>query len=549
MRFQYRYYGETAVTNSASATDMRFAPDTLRAPTYFVGELNRHLPFREAISALHDVVIADQRYQAPDKSAYKAWAAQNEALQLAQFQARATDLRLKLAPLQDELRELRSRKESLMRPFHAARQRYYNYLFQTNRALWIMLDPVITVHPDQVFFECFSRDESSYASLSCSHNVFDRVGDFACGTTNIDYSESLYTEFQKIRDYKTTRLAIDPSGFQVHTADDPAFLEEKIDVPDSWVRGFLQVSSAMNLPARRFDLHPMDIHNLCLHLRRKKERSGPRSIRFKLAPGQPVRMVFEPWNEEVICRRSVYQGDVMDEIRVWGRRRLLLLERLIPVAHSFTVYLMGTGLPSFWVANLPDMQLTLGLSGWTANDWSRAGQFDLLAPRGDIDNDSKAAVFNALGKRWFATASELANDTGLARTLVERALSLYTQAGRVVYDLTHGVYRLRELARDPLPLDTLRFASPQEAEASALLARQALRREAATTLPGGGLLLSGIAAQGTRQYQVSLRLDADERITSGECQCNHYTQNRLRHGPCAHMLALRMAQATEARAA
>lgn len=549
MRFQYRYYGETAVTSSASSTDMRFAPDTLRAPTHFVGELNRHLPFREAISALHDVVVADQRYQAPDKSAYKAWAAENEAIQLAQFQARATDLRVRLAPLQDELRDLRSRKENLMRPFYAARQRYFNYLYQANRELWFVLDPVITVHPDRIFFECFSRDESSYASLSCSHNIFDRIGDFACGTTNIDYSESLYGEFQKIRDYKTTRLAIDPSGFQVSTADDPAFIEEKIEVPDTWVRGFLQVSSAMNLPARRFDLHPMDIHNICLHLRRKKERAGPRSIRFKLAPGQPVRMVFEPWNEEVICRRSVYQGDAMDEIRVWGRRRLLLLERLIPAAHSFTVHLMGTGLPSFWIANLPDMQLTLGLSGWTANDWSRAGQFDLLAPRGDIDNDSKAAVFAALGKRWLATAAQLAEDTGLARPMVERALALYTQAGRVIYDLTQGVYRLRELAREPLPLDTLRFASPQEADAAALLARRGLSREAAVATVDGGLLLSGIAAQGERQYEVSLRLDADERIAGGECQCNHYTQNRLRYGPCAHMLALRMAQAAKRSAA
>ncbi|MES2264960.1 MAG: SWIM zinc finger family protein [Pseudomonadota bacterium] len=543
MRFQYRYYGETQVGNSASATDMRFAPDTLRAPTHFVAELNRHIPFREAISALHDVVVADQRYQAPDKTAYKAWATENEALMLPQFQAQSVDLRERLAPLQKELKDLRARKAGLMKPFYEARQKYYNYLYQANRELWIMLDPVITVHPDRIFFECFSRDESSYASLSCSHEVFDRIGDFACGTTNIDYSESLYGEFQKIRDYKTTRLAIDPAGFQVRTADDPEFIEEKIDVPDTWVRGFLQVSSAMNMPARRFDLHPMDVHNFCLQLRRKKERAGPRSIRFILNPGLPVRAVFEPWNDELVCRRSIYEGSTVEEIRVWGRRRLLLLERLIPVAHSFTVHLMGSGLPSFWIANLPDMQLTLGLSGWTANDWSHAGQFDLLAPRGDVDDDSKARVFAALGKRWFASADQLASDTGLSRMLVERALTLYTQAGRVIYDLTQGVYRLRELARDPLPLETLRFSSPLEAEAARLVALHAVSKETAEAMSDGGIRLGGLARHGERQYQVSLRLDADERIVDGACQCNHYNQNRMRQGPCAHMLALRLAQA------
>jgi hypothetical protein len=299
----------------------------------------------------------------------------------------------------------------------------------------------------------------------------------------------------------------------------------------------------MNMPSQRFDLHPMDMHNFCLQLRRRKERVGPRSIRFKLTPGEPVRAVFEPWNEEIVCRRSIYKGNTADEVRIWGRRRLLLLERLIPVARSFTVHLMGSGLPSFWIANLPDMQLTLGLSGWTANDWSRAGAFDLLAPRGEVDNDSKERVFAALGKRWFATLDELVTDTGLSRMMVDSALTLYTQAGRVIYDLTQNVYRLRELARDPLPLDTLRFSSPIESEAATLLALHALSDERFDAEPDGGIFLRGQARSGDKRYQVALRLDADQRIVDGNCQCNHFTQNRLRQGPCAHMLALRLAQA------
>jgi hypothetical protein len=543
MRFQYRYYGATSVDNGASSTEMRFAPDTLRPPTYFVADVNRRVPFREAMSALHDVVTADQRYQAPDKSAYKAWLAANEEGLLAQYQARSSELRARQAPLLEELKAIRARKDKVMAPFHKAQAKFFSYLFLTNRDMWIVLDPVITVHPDRVFFECFSRDESSYASLSCDHEMFDHVGEFACGTTNIDYSEALYDEFQKIRDYKTTRLAIDPGGFKVATADDPAFIEEKIDVPDSWVRGFLQVSSAMTLPARRLDLHPMDLHNFCHVLRRRRERAGPRSIRFILVPGEPVRALFEPWNVEIVCRRSVYQGGAAEEIRIWGRRRLLLLERLLPLARGFTVHLMGNGMPSFWIADLPGMRFTLGLSGWVANDWSRAGQFDLLAPRGDVDADSKARVYTALAQRWFATSDQLAADTGLARVTVERALALYTQAGRVIHDLALGVYRLRELARDPLPLDDLRFASAAEQEAAAIVALHALNEARAEALPDGAVLLSGVARSGDRRYRAALALDADQRIADGTCECNQFTQHRLRHGPCAHMLALRLAHA------
>ena len=154
---------------------------------------------------------------------------------------------------------------------------------------------MVTVHPDCVFFECFSKDESSYGRLSVGYDVFEDVGEFACGTTNVDYSDALHDEFQKIRSYKETTFAIDPSGFEVATGGDEAHKEVKIDLPDSWVRGFLQVSSAMALPALRFRLHPMDVHNLCLVLRRHRELVGPRAMRYHLKPGEPVRVLFEPW--------------------------------------------------------------------------------------------------------------------------------------------------------------------------------------------------------------------------------------------------------------
>ena len=38
-------------------------------------------------------------------------------------------------------------------------------------------------------------------------------------------------------------------------------------------------------------------------------------------------------------------------------------------------------IPYAYIADLGHMNFTLGLSGWTANDWSQAGNFDLMAPR------------------------------------------------------------------------------------------------------------------------------------------------------------------------
>lgn len=51
-----------------------------REPTYFSGDLEKGSAFREAISALHDVMVSDQRFKPKDKTAYKEWAAQREQI-------------------------------------------------------------------------------------------------------------------------------------------------------------------------------------------------------------------------------------------------------------------------------------------------------------------------------------------------------------------------------------------------------------------------------------------------------------------------------------
>ena len=212
MEFNYAYSGDSSVSNGAGGTRMSFAPDTLRQPTFFSGELHKGVAFREAISALHDVVVSDLRWKPKDKTAYKQWAAQQEDRALIEAAAQRRQVAQQIAETEAELKTLRRRSEERMKPFLAARKKYFDYLYQRERDAWFVLDPVITVHPDEVFFECFSQDESSYGRLGVGFEVFKNVGEFACGTTNIDYSAALYDEFQKVRSYKTTRFEVDPSG-------------------------------------------------------------------------------------------------------------------------------------------------------------------------------------------------------------------------------------------------------------------------------------------------------------------------------------------------
>lgn len=545
MEFNYAYKGNTGVIDRGGSTQMSFSPDLKRPPTYFIGELRQNVAFREAISALHDVVVSDMRFKPKDKTAYKEWRAQQEEIDWQLVAAQRQEVAGRIKPLQEELKELNQRSYERLKPYYDARERFRRYVWAKQLDFYFVFDPVITVHPDEVFFECFSVDESSYGRLGASYEVFKNINEFACGTTNVDYSAALYDEFQKIRSYKSTRLEVDPSGFEVQTTNEEAYKEVKIDLPDSWVRGFLQVSSAMSLPATRFDLHPMDIYNMCFVLRRHKEQKGPRSMRYHLKPGEPVRVVFEPWEIEVVCARSLYTGLESKVIRVWGRRRLHILERLIPVAKKFTVYLLGTGMPSFYVADLGDMSFTLGLSGWTANDWAQSGNFDLMAPRADVDAWTQQRIFDALRENWVENPDTLAQRLKLSRTAVLGALSVYTQAGRAIYDLNKQVYRVRELSREPLPMERLRFANEREESATRFLSQNAVQVTSSTADTAGSITLQGNVSDKGKTFKPSLTVDRDERIMHAECNCNWHQQNKLFKGPCEHILALRMQQARQ----
>ncbi len=560
MQFDYRYLGNSTITSDSGGANMTFVPDASRSKAVaFQGIFKPEhvVRFREAMSALHDVVVNDQRFVPKDRSEYLAWRAAKDQELLALYMAESEALKQEISSTSEQILELDRKIDSLKRSSgsrNAAIRKYYDHLYKVNKDAWWVLDPVITVHDENVFFECFSRDESSYGKLSCDTSLFtdDSLQEKSNGTTNIDYSEALYNEFQKLRDYRTTQLNVDPGGFEVKTQGEDEFREVKIDLPDSWVRGFLQISAAMGQPLDKVRLHPQDVYMMCQVLRKYKDTAGTRAIQFHLAKGKPVKIVMEPWGIEVNCTRSTYYGHEDKVIRVWGRRRLHILERLISIAKHFDLYLGGTGLPYFFVADLEGMQFTLGLSGWSSNNFSEGSNFSLLAPRGDVSNEDKETVFNELGETWVATVEDLMDWTGFDNQTVSSSLMAYIQAGRVVYDLDKKLYQKRELTRDPLNMDQLRFSSPEEEESLRLLQQEAIDDFRTNSVEVERYRKGQL--QTVKQYAITatvndndelqnsrLVLNENESVSREDCDCTcSIGRNNFKRGLCRHVLALRL---------
>ncbi|MGK0362300.1 MAG: hypothetical protein ACI9U2_004621 [Bradymonadia bacterium] len=99
------------------------------------------------------------------------------------------------------------------------------------------------------------------------------------------------------------------------------------------------------------------------HLRLNGDkRRGGRAVRVELAPGESPRLVIEPWETVIETSVGVYTGRPPQVVRIWGRRRLMMLRRLLPFVESIDVHLLGSGLPGFWVLRAGPLTFTLGLA-------------------------------------------------------------------------------------------------------------------------------------------------------------------------------------------
>ncbi len=429
-------------------------------------------------------------------------------------------------------------KELASADFYQARAKYFKWLWDNDKDAWMVLDPVVSVHPDCVVFEVFSIDESSYGRVTVPMDKLDTLGETVFGTTNVDYSKALANEIARVRDYRPAYLQVGGGGVTVATGAGE-HMEKKIDLPPTWVRGFLQVQSAAAFPGIDLTLSAETVAEMLAVLRRRREDQGPRSLRFVLAPGQKPKIIIEPWNIEIAEMTHVFTGDHSGDVRIWGRRRLLTLESLMPTADKVQAWLLGTGMPSYWTVFQKSHRFDLGLSGWTQNDWSRAARFDLLASTGSVSAGDIAQAAQALESRL-----------RLSREAATTALQKLCREGRAMYDLAAGVYRWRQLL--PFPVENEEESDPRLFLARRLVATGGVKwlkpgedeDENTFGLPEAGEATTRYRAQvrggeekRERKFHVVLDLDADGRARFVQCDCAWHRREKLRKGPCAHILA------------
>lgn len=515
-----RYEGASRVQTSADGAQVALFGNAQRDPVRAVGTLRDPLKTREALSVLYEVVKSDFRYVPRDRTAYLAYQ--------------------------------RMRNQSSSAGAFEAQREYFEWLRTNDPNAWLILDPLITVHPDGLLCEVFSKDEGSYARLSLGWEGVELDGEVACGTTNIDYSEQLFAGVQQLRSYRDTKLAIAPDEVALQTEDQPGVIEKQINLPASWLRGFLQVQSSATLPLTRCTIAPIDLYNVLRHLRlNADQKRGGRAIRVELVPGEYPRMVLEPWEEVITTTHAPYQGRVAQVIRIWGRRRLMLLRRLLPFVDSVELCMLGTGLPSFYVLRCGALTFTMGLTGFTSSNWSQALSLDTLLPRTHETTANLDRVLGELRGRWMASLEDLEGALGLDRTALRDALRLGCQHGQIMYDLADDVYRYRPVMTGGLDLDKLEFRNARERLAHDLINGRggSVTIESENRIAGVGVQYVATVKVDAdrREYRAELTIDEEGRVKRADCTSSFYRKHQLKEGPSAPLIALRLRIALDAK--
>ncbi|RYE95121.1 MAG: SWIM zinc finger family protein [Myxococcales bacterium] len=505
IRFDYGATSEVKVAEGTS--QIRLSLDQGRGTVGVRGRPTDPALLRDTLATTLQILASDLRYRGRDRTAYLAY--------------------------------LMKQGKKANAAIWEAQKAYLDAQFADDKQVSGVLDPVLTVDPDEVSLEVFSRDESAYARLALSSQLFEGR-EAAHGTTFVDAPASFLESLDRLPGYLPVQLDASTSLGQPHAA------ARDVSVPHAWLRGFLQVQSAATLPAATCHLAPIDLYNLLFALRTRKPKNPPRGLRFELIPGQPARLIIEPWELVLETHGAPYEGKTARVIRTYGRQRLVTLARALPYLKSARVQLLGPGLPIFWVLDFGLATLTMALTGWSESSWASAAAFDRLMPPAERGAPLGERVVTLLRERGPQPLEAVQAALGAPREEARSALQRECLRGRVLFDVARGVYRPRQLLTSPLPDEALRYGSPREARAHRLLDdKGSVQLTKIHEISGEGVEIHGEVTdrEARRQFTPRFTMDQESRVNEAWCNCATYQRSGLREGPCEHMIALRLVYA------
>lgn len=574
MKIKYDYASPSECFESENGKTLGLSADLSRQEKVsFSGKLKHPLVFRDAMLMLREIVISDTTPKKKERVEFFEWLEgeiERRILTHEQYMPQVRDeLKENMNKLIDEMKEKDNEIKSLItlkneikkeidensiwQDYNKLERNFWNFIKDRDYDLWFVLDPVITVHKDIVSFEAFSIDESIYGCLSVDMDEFELMQEPKLGTTNIDFSFKLAREIERFRTYNEVNLNVNPEGFTVDNGVMPDHVEKKIDLPETWIKGFNQVSAAASLGGIDLELTKADMYDICAFLRKHKEKESPRYMKWILEPGKNIKILFEPF-KKVLTLQSVYNGDKKREEKIWGRRRWLVIEKVLPLADSFKVRLLGFGMPQFITARMGKMNMTIGFTSWSSNDWVKGTAFNIMG--GFIGEGNYKKVYELLKEKRALSIEEIYSELSEdSKSDCMAGIGMLLKKGEGYYDSVNDKVRFRRLINEELPkemyettqieknvqkhidgsLDKFRMSVNEDGEYK-------FTHSMKTPNPKKGKWSYYRTPDFDREFddtETEMSIDMDGAITHVKCNCKTFKKGAKNISePCDHILAL-----------
>ncbi len=559
MRVDYKYASPSRCTQVDNQATLGLSPDLSRdEKVSFCGKLKHPLLFRDAMLMLREIVISDTTKKTKERTDYFTWLDEEIERRVNAHKEYMPNVRdalkkqmdsydFELSRKKNEIDQLLNIQRNLKRQidsydawrdYYKIERDFWKFIKDRDYSLWFVLDPVITVHNDQVSFEAFSLDESIYGCLSVSMDEFDLLQTPKLGTTNIDFSAKLEKEMQRFRSYTDVTLSVNPEGFTIDNDIVPEYVEKKIDLPETWIKGFNQVSSAAALSGIEIELSPSDMYDICAFLRKHKEKKSPRYMKWILEPEERVQIVFEPFGT-ILTLNAIYHGNQKREEKIWGRRRWLVVEKLIPLSKAFYVRILGFGMPQFIRADMGTMQMTVGFSSWSSNDWVKGTAFNIMA--GFTGEGCYTDVYKLMkDKRCLSIDEIAANLLNKKSDKIKAGIGMLFRRGEGYFDIINNKVRFRHLCNVPIPEELYKVSDIEidvqkcsKLTFDNMKVRYTHKQE---------FIFTTTYKENDKLSSTEIVIDQDGQITKIDCNCQKFKRGeRNLSDPCAHILALYVA--------
>lgn len=262
-------------------------------------------------------------------------------------------------------------------------------------------------------------------------------------------------------------------------------------------------------------------------------------MKWILEPKKKVQIVFEPFGS-VLTLNAVYNGNQKREEKIWGRRRWLVIEELIPLSKAFYVRLLGFGMPSFIRADMGDMQMTVGFSSWSSNDWVKGTAFNLMA--GFTGEGCYEDVYKLLKKERSLSMEEIEDMlSDEKRDRVKSGIGMLFRRGEGYFDLLNEKVRFRHLCNTPIP-EELYEVTEMETEVDRYSKLTFDNMKVIYTHKKEFIFSTTYREEQDLSNHTELVIDEDGQITKIDCSCKKFKRGeRNLSEPCAHILALYVA--------